>query len=326
MAVPVALPEGLTPGKVIAVHLNYHSRAAQRGRTPTEPSYFFKPPRRSRPAGIWCARRGPSCLAYEGEIAVDHRPPGAQRDCPRRAGDHIGWFAPANDVGLHDIRWADRGSEPALQGPGRLHADRPGDRRAGDVDRGALRLTTTVNGELRPGHDRRGLIFAFGQLVADLSRFMTLERGDVILTGTPAGDGGGRARATWSRSTLEGAGSVSSRVVAGISELEPYGAMPKRRRRRGRSRPGSTRPRPAPLSADAAAMLEQVSTATLTVQLARRGVARHVPRRAAAQPARPAHGRLRAHAALRRDARGHPRGDARLRGRAEARRRVGVAR
>ena len=32
-----------TPGKIIAVHLNYPSRAAQRGRTPAAPSYFFKP-------------------------------------------------------------------------------------------------------------------------------------------------------------------------------------------------------------------------------------------------------------------------------------------
>lgn len=32
-----------TPGKIIAVHLNYRSRAAQRGRTPATPSYFFKP-------------------------------------------------------------------------------------------------------------------------------------------------------------------------------------------------------------------------------------------------------------------------------------------
>ena len=39
---PLALPDGLTPGKVIGVHLNYHSRAAQRGRVPTEPSYFIK--------------------------------------------------------------------------------------------------------------------------------------------------------------------------------------------------------------------------------------------------------------------------------------------
>ena len=37
-------PLGLAPSKIIAVHLNYRSRAAERGRQPAEPSYFLKPP------------------------------------------------------------------------------------------------------------------------------------------------------------------------------------------------------------------------------------------------------------------------------------------
>jgi 2-keto-4-pentenoate hydratase/2-oxohepta-3-ene-1,7-dioic acid hydratase in catechol pathway len=40
----MALPAGLIPTKVIGVHLNYPSRAAQRGRVPAHPSYFMKPP------------------------------------------------------------------------------------------------------------------------------------------------------------------------------------------------------------------------------------------------------------------------------------------
>ena len=38
------LPDGLTATKVVGVHLNYRSRAEQRGRVPAEPSYFLKPP------------------------------------------------------------------------------------------------------------------------------------------------------------------------------------------------------------------------------------------------------------------------------------------
>ncbi|MER7079653.1 hypothetical protein ABT308_16080, partial [Saccharopolyspora kobensis] len=41
---PVPHPLGLSPSKIIAVHLNYRSRAQERGRTPREPSYFLKPP------------------------------------------------------------------------------------------------------------------------------------------------------------------------------------------------------------------------------------------------------------------------------------------
>ena len=45
-----------TPGKIIAVHLNYPSRAAQRGRTPAQPSYFLKPASSLAPSGATLER------------------------------------------------------------------------------------------------------------------------------------------------------------------------------------------------------------------------------------------------------------------------------
>ena len=60
---------------------------------------------------------------------------------------------------------------------------------AADVDPATLHLTGLVNGEVRQDTTGGDLIFSFAQLIADLSRFMTLEPGDVILTGTPAGAG-----------------------------------------------------------------------------------------------------------------------------------------
>ena len=65
-AQPLALPEGLTPGKVIGVHVNYRSRAEQRGVTPSVPSYFLKPV---------------SSLAESGGEIV--RPPGTERSRQR---------------------------------------------------------------------------------------------------------------------------------------------------------------------------------------------------------------------------------------------------
>ena len=57
--------------KIIAVHLNYRSRAEQRGRTPTVPSYFLKPPSSLAGDGDVVVRpRGTELLAFEGEIAV----------------------------------------------------------------------------------------------------------------------------------------------------------------------------------------------------------------------------------------------------------------
>ena len=60
---------------------------------------------------------------------------------------------------------------------------------ADQVDAATLRLRTRVNGEVVQDAGADELLFGFAELIADLTRFMTLERGDVILTGTPAGTG-----------------------------------------------------------------------------------------------------------------------------------------
>jgi 5-oxopent-3-ene-1,2,5-tricarboxylate decarboxylase/2-hydroxyhepta-2,4-diene-1,7-dioate isomerase len=265
----VTLPGGLRPGKVIAVHLNYRSRAAQRGRTPTEPSYFLKPASSICGDGEVIRPPGTELLAYEGEVALIIGTAG--RDiAPERAVRHIGFYAPANDFGLHDFRWADRGSNVLAKGQDGFTPLGPGIP-AADVDPAALHLVTTVNGEIRQDTTTADLIFSFAELIADLSRFMTLEPGDVILTGTSAGSGvvvPGDVVVV----TLDGAGSVTSTVIAGTTELKPYGAMPKVTPEARSFANGVNAPRPALLSDDAVAALRQVSTATLTVQLTRRGV------------------------------------------------------
>ncbi len=68
MIAPMSLPPA---SKVIAVHLNYRSRAAERGRTPSVPSYFLKPPSSLAGDGDPVVRpRGCELLAYEGEVAA----------------------------------------------------------------------------------------------------------------------------------------------------------------------------------------------------------------------------------------------------------------
>ncbi len=76
---PLALPDGLIPGKVIGVHLNYHSRAAQRGRVPTEPSYFIKATTALSGGGDVVRPPGTELLAFEAEIAVIIGDPRAER-------------------------------------------------------------------------------------------------------------------------------------------------------------------------------------------------------------------------------------------------------
>jgi 5-oxopent-3-ene-1,2,5-tricarboxylate decarboxylase / 2-hydroxyhepta-2,4-diene-1,7-dioate isomerase len=265
----VALPGGLTPSKVIAVHLNYYSRSAQRGRTPAEPSYFLKPPSSISAGGQVVRPQGSELLAYEGEIAViiGRR---AREVTPEQAADHIGYYAPANDFGAHDFRWADRGSNLLSKGQDGYTPIGPAMPAAG-IDPATLRLRTAVNGEVRQDTTGADLIFSFPRLIADLSRFMTLEPGDVILTGTPAGTGVVEPGDVVEVS-LDGAGAVTSTVVAATSPLAPYGAMPKAGPEARAYATGVNAARPATLSHDAMAALREVSTATLTVQLNRRGI------------------------------------------------------
>jgi 5-oxopent-3-ene-1,2,5-tricarboxylate decarboxylase/2-hydroxyhepta-2,4-diene-1,7-dioate isomerase len=181
-----ATPLDLRPGKVIAVHLNYRSRAEQRGRLPSFPSYFLKPATSVAGSGSIERPVGAELLAFEGEIAlVIGRP--ARRVGPEQARAAIAAVTAANDFGLYDLRGADRGSNLRSKGgyvytplgPAQLSAD--------GLDLRALRVQTWVNGELVQEDTSAGLLFPFEQLVADLSQLITLEPGDVILTGTPAG-------------------------------------------------------------------------------------------------------------------------------------------
>lgn len=265
----MAAPEWAACTKVIAVHLNYHSRAAQRGRVPTEPSYFLKPPSSLSAGGNVVRPRGTELLAFEGEIAVIIGTR-ARDVTPAQAADHIAFYAPANDFGVHDFRWADRGSNVLAKGQDGFTPIGP-TTRADHVDPATLHLTTRVNDEVRQDATGADLIFTFAELIADLSRFMTLEPGDVILTGTPAG-ANVVAPGDVVEVTLEGAGSVTSTVMEAGAELKPYGAMPKPTAEARAFATGINTPRPAALSDDARAILHQVSTATLTVALDRRGV------------------------------------------------------
>ena len=175
------------PGKIIAVHLNYRSRAAQRGRTPAQPSYFFKPSSSIAESGGELERpSGTELLAFEGEIALIIGRP------TRRVSPEDGWAAvsgvtAANDFGLYDLRAADKGSNVRSKGGDGFTPLGPAVLPAADLDPDALRVRTWLNGDLVQEGTTDDLLFPFGRLVADLSQLMTLEPGDVILTGTPAG-------------------------------------------------------------------------------------------------------------------------------------------
>jgi 5-oxopent-3-ene-1,2,5-tricarboxylate decarboxylase / 2-hydroxyhepta-2,4-diene-1,7-dioate isomerase len=264
----VALPP---PTKIIAVHLNYTGRARQRGRIPDVPSYFLKPLSSLASDGDPILRpRATELLVIEGEIAVvlGKR---ARHVAPERGAEHIGWYAPAIDAGLYDMRWADNGSNLMSKGQdGYTPIGTPVP--AKDIDPVALTIRTRVNGEVVQEDATANLLFPFGLLVADLSRFVTLEPGDVILTGTPAG-----ARPVEPGDVVEveidGVGRLSNPIAESDNEIAGFGAQPRVAPATRAAAIGATAPRPVVLSDDAKEALRTVSTATLTVQLRRRGIA-----------------------------------------------------
>jgi len=175
------------PGKIIAIHLSYASRADQRGRRPAAPSYFFKPSSSVAATGAEIVRpAGTELLAFEGEIALVIGTE-ARNVSVQDAWGHVGWVTAANDFGLYDLRANDKGSNVRSKGGDGYTpiGARLIDARA--VDPASLRLRTWVDGRIVQDDSTAGLIFPLAQFVADLSQHFTLEVGDVILTGTPAG-------------------------------------------------------------------------------------------------------------------------------------------
>jgi 5-oxopent-3-ene-1,2,5-tricarboxylate decarboxylase/2-hydroxyhepta-2,4-diene-1,7-dioate isomerase len=257
------------PSKIIAVHLNYASRATQRGRTPDVPSYFLKPPSSLAGDGDQVTRpRGCELLCFEGEIAlVIGR--AARHVRPEDGVAHIAALAAANDFGVYDLRWADRGSNLLAKGHDGFTPVSSPPTPVHGLDLDALTLRTRVNGEIVQEATTAELIFDFGHLIADLSRLVTLEPGDLILTGTPAG-----SRPVVPGDVVEveveGVGRVANTIVEGDRDLEPIGAMP-RATPAARAAAHGSDGRPA-LSPEAEAAFRQVSAATLTAQLLRRGI------------------------------------------------------
>ena len=175
------------PSKIIAVHLTYQSRLDEYGaRTPAAPSYFMKPPTAlNGHRGELRRPHGARFLNYEGELAVviGRRMKGVAID---DALDHVAGYAPANDVGLHDFRHADRGAMLRVKGQDGFLPIGPELVPASEFDPTDFTLRTHLNGEVVQEATAGDLVWGVAYQLADLCRLITLEPGDVVLTGTPA--------------------------------------------------------------------------------------------------------------------------------------------
>jgi 2-keto-4-pentenoate hydratase/2-oxohepta-3-ene-1,7-dioic acid hydratase in catechol pathway len=227
----VELLPPVIPRKIVCVGLNYRDHADETGlEIPTAPLLFAKFPSAAiGPNAPIRRHRETRQLDYEAELGVVIGAPG--RDIrPDDVADHVLGVVTANDVSARDAQFADgqwtRGKSFdtfAPFGPWLTLAS-PGL----SLDDRAVR--SWVNGELRQESNTRHLIFDVPALVSYISRYVTLETGDLILTGTPGGVGMGfdPARYLASGDVVEvevaGLGRLRNEVVDDPSEARVVGA------------------------------------------------------------------------------------------------------
>jgi 2,4-diketo-3-deoxy-L-fuconate hydrolase len=180
-------------GKMVCIGLNYTDHAAEVGMAlPKEPTVFIKAPSAlCGPDDATIRPRGGVKLDYECELAaVIGRE--ARHVEEGKALSHVVGYCIVNDVSERAFQMERGGTTTKGKsadtfgpvGPWLVTADEVGDPQA-------LELWTTVNGERRQQGTTAKMIFTVASLVAYVSRFMSLQPGDLISTGTPAGVGHG---------------------------------------------------------------------------------------------------------------------------------------
>lgn len=215
----------VTPTKMVCVHLNYRSRLDELGRKqPPAPTYFWKPVScLNSHRGKVIRPIGCQFLNYEGEfVLVVGRTTRNIR--PEEAPDHILGYTIANDMGLHDFRDTDENSMVRVKGSDTLGPVGPALNT--DWDFRGKRLRTFVDDKVVQDTSTDDLLWDPHYLLADLSRSITFERGDMILTGTPANS---RPVSPGSRVAVEveGLGRLENDIVAAeIGIPKDYGAQP----------------------------------------------------------------------------------------------------
>ena len=180
------------PSKVLAIGLNYADHARETGaEPPAAPLVFAKAPSSIVGPGDVVRWRvsDSSQVDYEAELTVvigKRVGPEDRLDDPL---SHVFGYTVANDVSARDAQFADRQWVRSKSfdtfcplGPWLVTADEIGDPQT-------LAIGCRVNGTPLQDSNTAEMIFGVAELVTYLARFMTLEPGDLILTGTPAGVG-----------------------------------------------------------------------------------------------------------------------------------------
>lgn len=178
------------PGAVIGIGINYAAHAAESGTEPPgSPIVFLKTPNTvGGPHDPVAIPRGAEKTDWEVELGVVIGKRASYLDTPEQSASHIGGFLIANDVSERAFQmevsggqWSKGKCAPGFcpVGPWLVASD--------TLDYQNLRLRSWVNGEVRQDSSTSDMIFGVQFLIWQLSQYMTLEPGDLVLTGTPEG-------------------------------------------------------------------------------------------------------------------------------------------
>jgi 2-keto-4-pentenoate hydratase/2-oxohepta-3-ene-1,7-dioic acid hydratase in catechol pathway len=179
----------VTPSKVVCVGRNYREHAKELGNeVPAEPLLFFKPPSALlKPGGTVLMPAASARVDFEGELAlvIGKRACKLPPDADWRR--YVRGYTLANDVTARDLQkkdgqWTRAKSFDTFCPVGPLVSDEL------DPEAGAT-IETRVNGELRQHGSTLDFIFSIPALLTYISAAITLEPGDLVLTGTPSGVG-----------------------------------------------------------------------------------------------------------------------------------------
>jgi 2-keto-4-pentenoate hydratase/2-oxohepta-3-ene-1,7-dioic acid hydratase in catechol pathway len=184
----VELLAPVTPSKIVCVGRNYRDHVKEMGsELPAEPLLFFKPASALlRPGGVVRMPAISARVDFEGELAVvmGRRIRNLKEEDWRSA---VRGYTLANDVTARDLQNKD-GQWTRAKGFDTFCPAGPVVSDELDPEAG-LTLETRVNGELRQHGSTLDFIFPLPRLLAYITAAMTLEEGDLVLTGTPSGVG-----------------------------------------------------------------------------------------------------------------------------------------
>lgn len=215
-------PVPRTPKNIICIGKNYSDHAKEMGaeKAPENMVVFTKAPTAiaADEMTLPVHAEKTSSLDYEGELAIVIGKRG--KDIPKgMAIDYVFGYTIANDLTARDLQ--DKHQQYFIgksldstcpMGPYVVTKDEI-------PDPHALTVVTKVNGEIRQNGSTKDMMFSVSDIIATLSKYVTLEPGDIILTGTPAGVGKGMTPPTFLKAgdevkvSIEGIGTLANRFA-----------------------------------------------------------------------------------------------------------------